>query len=173
MAAFLTEHKVDRPSEHLNVTPLWQTIGFALPQIDGQFHSRFVNRRGAQNAKATRLDQAGKGGRAAGDKGRALAQDFGPVIGDKIRAQRHQRQRQRRLARPRRSKDQQRTPPDRNATGVKQNPVTPCHTGRPTTKRAPSGSEVISALEGRMFSAQITPPCASTICFEIARPRPE
>ena len=46
-------------------------------------------------------------------------------------------------------------------------------TGRPTTKRAPSGSEVISAWVGRMFSAQITPPCASTICFEIARPRPE
>lgn len=46
-------------------------------------------------------------------------------------------------------------------------------TGRPTTKRAPSGSEVTSASVGRMFSAQITPPCASTICLEIARPRPE
>ena len=46
-------------------------------------------------------------------------------------------------------------------------------TGRPTTKRAPSGSEVMSASVGRMFSAQMTPPCASTICFEMARPRPE
>ena len=45
--------------------------------------------------------------------------------------------------------------------------------GRPTTKRAPSGSEVMSASVGRMFSAQITPPCASTICLEIASPRPE
>lgn len=47
------------------------------------------------------------------------------------------------------------------------------HTGRPTTNRAPSGSDVGSASVGRMFSAQITPPCASTICLEIARPRPE
>jgi hypothetical protein len=28
-------------------------------------------------------------------------------------------------------------------------------------------------IGGRMFSAQITPPWASTICLEIARPRPE
>ncbi len=47
------------------------------------------------------------------------------------------------------------------------------HTGRPTTKRAPSGSEVASASVGRMFSAQITPSWASTICLEIDKPRPE
>lgn len=46
-------------------------------------------------------------------------------------------------------------------------------TGRPTTKRAPSGSDVMSMSVGRMFSVQMTPPCASTICLEIARPRPE
>ena len=34
----------------------------------------------------------------------------------------------------------------------------PAQTGRPTTKRAPSGSEVTSASVGRMFSAQMTPP---------------
>ena len=46
-------------------------------------------------------------------------------------------------------------------------------TGRPTMKRAPKGSDVASAWVGRMFSAQITPPCASTICLEIDSPRPE
>lgn len=46
-------------------------------------------------------------------------------------------------------------------------------TGKPTTNRAPRGSDVMSASVGRMFSAQITPPWASTICLEIARPRPE
>lgn len=46
-------------------------------------------------------------------------------------------------------------------------------TGKPTTNRAPSGSEVKSTSVGRMFSAQMTPPWASTICLEIARPRPE
>lgn len=46
-------------------------------------------------------------------------------------------------------------------------------TGRPTTNRAPSGSDVKSTSVGRMFSAQMTPPWASTICLEIARPRPE
>ena len=45
--------------------------------------------------------------------------------------------------------------------------------GRPTTNRAPEGSDVTSASVGRIFSAQITPPWASTICLEIARPRPE
>jgi len=47
------------------------------------------------------------------------------------------------------------------------------YTGSPTTNRAPRGSDVISASVGRIFSAQITPPCASTICFEIANPSPE
>lgn len=45
--------------------------------------------------------------------------------------------------------------------------------GRPTTNLAPRGSDVTSASVGRMFSAQMTPPWASTICLEIARPRPE
>lgn len=46
-------------------------------------------------------------------------------------------------------------------------------TGRPTTNRAPKGSDVKSTSVGRIFSAQITPPWASTICLEIAKPRPE
>lgn len=47
------------------------------------------------------------------------------------------------------------------------------HTGSPTTKRAPRGSDVKSASVGRIFSAQMTPPWASTICFDIASPSPE
>ena len=64
------------------------------------------------------------------------------------------------------------TPPDHDLPAVDITEA-PIQIGRPTTNRAPNGSEVISASVGRIFSAQITPPCASTICLEIARPSPE
>jgi hypothetical protein len=40
-------------------------------------------------------------------------------------------------------------------------------------KRAPSGGLSAGAPAARMFSAQISPPWASTICFDMARPSPE
>ena len=46
--------------------------------------------------------------------------------------------------------------------------------GRRTVKRAPALAVAsASTSAGRRFSAQILPPCASTICREIERPRPE
>ena len=38
---------------------------------------------------------------------------------------------------------------------------------------APNGAVLSSASVGRMFSAQMTPPCASMICLEMASPSPE
>src|SRR6202051_336129 len=47
-------------------------------------------------------------------------------------------------------------------------------TGSLTTKRAPAIVASPSALSGpARFSAQMRPPWASTICFEIERPSPE
>ena len=48
--------------------------------------------------------------------------------------------------------------------------------GRRTMKRAPEhlgGSSSSDAVTAMRFSAQSCPPCASTICLEIDRPRPE
>lgn len=173
MAAFLPEHKVERHSEHLNVMDLWQTLRLAPAHIDSQCHSRFVNERGAQDAQTPRLDQAGKRGRAAGDQSLALTLKLRPVVGHQPRAQPDHLERKRRLAGTRRPEDQQRPPVQRDAAGMEDRAALPAHSGRPTTKRAPSGSEVMSALVGRMFSAQITPPCDSTICLEMASPSPE
>ena len=65
------------------------------------------------------------------------------------------------------------TPRRPKATALACTRIMARQTGRPTTNRAPSGSEVMSASVGRIFSAHMTPPCASTICLEMARPRPE
>src|SRR5947209_74688 len=47
--------------------------------------------------------------------------------------------------------------------------------GSRTMKRAPSTKDVSSEAAGadRRFSAQMRPPCASMMCLEIERPRPE
>lgn len=123
---------------------------------------------------AARLDQPGDDGGAACPESPLRGRgQMGAVVGHQITAQSHQRQRQRRLAAARGAGDQDPAPPPCHAAGMESERRLACQTGRPTTKRAPSGSEVGSASVGRMFSAQITPPCASTICLEMARPRPE
>lgn len=151
-----------------------QAVGFGLRKIDDKRHIGGGSRVAAQKADAARLDQAAQRGRAAGDEGLAFAGKFGAVIGDEAGAKRQKAQRKRGLARAGWPEDQQATPVQRDRAGVKHRPVARIgHTGKPMTKRAPKGGEVGSAAVGRMFSAQITPPCASMICLEIARPRPE
>ena len=147
-------------------------------QIDDQRDCGLPPGDRAQDPHAARLDQAGDGRRRAGDHAAAFGAQFGPIVGDKVRTMGHELQAKRRLARPRRAKDENGARPDRDGCSVNEKGRVVSHapapqTGRPTTKRAPSGSDVMSAEVGRMFSAQITPPCASTICLEMARPRPE
>jgi len=110
--------------------------------------------------------------------GRAFGKEkFDTVIGDQSGTQRHQLQGECRFSGSAGAGDQQGATVNCNCAGLPCNAVAPLprqtHTGRPTTNRAPRGSDVTSASVGRMFSAQMTPPWASTICLEIARPRPE
>lgn len=98
----------------------------------------------------------------------------GAIIGDEIRPKRNHLQGKVRLSGARFARNDKRARLDGYSAGVENDlRVVLAHTGKPTTNRAPLGSDVKSASVGRMFSAQITPPWASTICFEIARPRPE
>ncbi len=153
-----------------------QSVGFDLTQID---HKGYVDRcpgRRMQKPEATRLDQSADGRGGSGNQCTRLIGEQRAIICDQNCAQRHQSQTKRRFARPRGPDDQHAPFCNRNTGrmyGVQDHRARLHQIGKPTTKRAPSGSEVISAWVGRMFSAQITPPCASTICLEIARPRPE
>ena len=153
----------------------WQAFGFTLRQINHQCHiSPWHGGRVEQSHKA-RFDQARQLGRRARKKPVVMGPDQRLVIAYEISTKGHHLQGERRFASSRRTEDQKSTAAKGHTTGVQKKvwPNGAGHTGRPTTKRAPSGSDVGSALVGRMFSAQITPPCASTICFEMDRPRPE
>lgn len=148
-----------------------QTIRFGPVQIDHEVNLGPRAGFSPYQSQTARLDQPMQ----TGGRGREyLGPDAGQVhliIGHKLAAKPHQMQCEAGLSGPCAPKDQQTAPLKCHTTGMQQRHRN--QTGRPTTKRAPSGSEVTSAWVGRMFSAQITPPWASTICFEIARPRPE
>lgn len=159
-----------------------QPVGFFAGQIDHKGQRNPVERIGPQQTDAARLDQATDGGGGAGKQSTArFGAKLGSVVGNEAGAQRDHSQRKAGLARSRRPGHQDGPAAMGYAGGMQhQNPRARgigiwCsgHTGKPTTKRAPRGSEFRSAAVGRMFSAQITPPCASTICFEIESPRPE
>ena len=166
-------HKVDPPFQQHDPVPLRQAGRGGLSKINRKVKGNSGNRLGAQQADAPRLDQPAKSARRAGNKSVIDGRHLHLIIRNQNSPQADHLQRKRRLAGPGRPKDQKSPAVDRDARGMQPNEMGRCHTGRPTTKRAPSGSEVTSAWVGRMFSAQITPPCASTICFEIASPRPE
>ncbi len=159
-----------------------QPVGFFALQIDHKGQWNPVERFGPEQTDAARLDQAADGGGCAGKQQAArLCTKLGPVVGDETGAERDHPQCKAGLARSRRPGDQDGPAAMRHAGGVQDQDLRVRgvgirrrgHTGKPTTKRAPRGSEFRSAAVGRMFSAQITPPCASTICFEIESPRPE
>lgn len=163
-------HKIARHAKELYAAAWGQTIRFFGSQVNHQSHDGLCQTGGIQNAKTPCLDHAAQRCRATGHQHTVVQQDVSAVVSDQNRPHGHKHQRKSRLAGTGRPKDQNCALTHRHATCVQDG----CgHTGRPTTNRAPSGSDVTSACVGRMFSAQITPPCASTICFEIARPRPE
>ncbi|MDB5658814.1 MAG: hypothetical protein JWS10_1429 [Cypionkella sp.] len=170
MVAFQAENKGKRHAQQRCDAMGRQAIGFGLVKIDDEADRGAGARVGVQQADASGFDHAGKLWRAGGDKLLSLRGDLGLVVSDERGSVSDQLQSERGFARARSADDQHTAPIHRHATGVHQRLR---HTGRPTTNRAPSGSEVGSALVGRMFSAQITPPCASTICLLIDRPRPE
>ena len=74
-----------------------------------------------------------------------------------------------------RSADQHRVRANQHGRGVHRRQRSRHHiAGRRTIKRAPVTVGVPSASGGPIrFSTQMAPPCASTICLEIERPRPE
>ena len=151
-----------------------KSFGFGNTQINRKEDINCVNRLYGEYSDPPRLDPAADGGGTGCDQSAFAAVQNRLVIGNQSGPHRHQLQSEARLARARGADDHHAAPRvghrrsvDRQVAGWRR------HTGRPTTKRAPSGSEVMSASVGRMFSAQITPPCASTICFEMASPSPE
>lgn len=185
MARRLTKDKVQPVSKQINVMAWGQAVRLGAVQIHRQLERRFGKAFSPQQADAPRLDKPPYLRWAAGYQPIGLGSQQDVVIRDQGCSKCHQLQRQRGFAAAGRAKDDKPAPLQGNTTGVKQQlarcgsrdrrsrTARPGHTGRPTTNRAPNGSEVMSAWVGRMFSAQITPPCASTICFEIAKPRPE
>ena len=167
------EHKVAPHAEDRDVALRRQSSAFGLTKVDDEGDIGLLQCRQSQDAHAPRLDQAANRRRGRGDEIIARNVQIGPVVRNQIRAQGDQVQGKRGFPAARGPEDQKAPPFDRDATGMQRLGPGRVQTGSPTTKRAPSGSDVMSAWVGRMFSAQITPPWASMICFEIARPRPE
>jgi len=157
----------------------WRHPGsFGLVQINHTNHWNRTARTGVQQTNAARLDQPVNRVRGRGDNCLFGPGQYHPVIGHQISPHCHQPQRQSRLAAARFAKNQQALPGECNTAGMENGlrcmfTLHQSQTGRPTTNRAPSGSDVMSASVGRIFSAQITPLCASMICLLIARPKPE
>ena len=169
------QHKGNPHATQLGYAFRRQSIYLCARHIHHEHNLGECQRVGRQNSDAARLDLTGNRNRGRGDKRTAFRPQIRAIIRYKPRPERHQVQRQRRFPCTRRP-DQQNAPLSIQCHDCAVNILregTATHTGSPTTKRAPKGSEVISASVGRIFSAQITPPCASTICLEIARPRPE
>ena len=174
MVTLRSQYKIAGDPQNCHAAARRKPFGFRHSQIDHQHNRRFCQNRRTKNSNTPRLDQPRQRRRASGDQSAILHANQCPIIRDQHRPERHQPQRHRRFSRSGRTKDQNPPPVRRHTTCVqRQGRFWGYHTGRPTTNRAPSGSDVMSASVGRIFSAQITPPCASTICLEIASPRPE
>lgn len=167
------QHKIAPQSKDRYVTLRRQAGSFRLAKIGDERDLGLIAGGKAQDADASRLDQSANGGRGGCGQAVACYAQFRPVIGHQNGAECDEIQGKRGFSAARGAEDQEAPSLDRDATGMQRLGPGRVQTGRPTTKRAPSGSEVMSAWVGRMFSAQMTPPCASMICFEIARPRPE
>ncbi len=116
-------YKVDGDTQKVTMTWFRQPFLRHPAQICHHQDGRFGQRVGAQDAHSARLDQAGKGGRAAGDHLIAVAGKQGLIIRDKPRAHRHQLKGQRRLAAAGRAADQQAASVGGHAGGVKKGRV--------------------------------------------------
>ena len=150
-----------------------QAFGFNAAHVQNKGDDSLGQGRGAKQAKEARFDQAtGRCGRVCNQPPIPLLHK-GLIVGHEVGPQSHELQGQGRLAAARWPGDQKTVAVEGDAACMQQKRRCFGQIGRPTTNRAPKGSEVGSALVGRMFSAQITPPWASTICLEIDRPSPE
>ena len=93
----------------------------------------------------------------------------------------HQRQRKARFAGARGPADQHGARTDENGGGMDRGGmpdrgsprITSPAGARRSGRRGPAARRRRPASEAMRFSAQMRPPCASTICLEIDRPRPE
>lgn len=170
MVTLRSKNKIAALTQQRYAASRRQAFGFWRSQIDDQ-HDRSLGQRGCgKDANPPRFDPTSQNWRTTGHHDVTFECKIGLIICNQKCTQTDQPQGQRRFSRPGRPEDQHTPPIDRHATSV--DPFAD-HTGKPTTKRAPRGSDVMSAWVGRMFSAQMTPPCASTICLDIARPSPE
>ena len=150
-----------------------QSFGFIARKIHHQINPCAIKRSSSQQAQIPCLDHSTKVFWRPGVKHAVACLKQGLVIRHQQGAQGHEPERERGFPRAR-WPDQKNAPTIEGDTArMKAFGRQPRQTGSPTTNRAPSGSEVGSAFVGRMFSAQMTPPWASTICLEIDRPRPE
>ena len=161
-----------------------QAFGSGTRQVDLQDQGCARLAWDIDEADAARLDHTGQAWRLMRNQVVGFAADPRQVISDKHRAKPDQAQAKPGFSTARRAGDQDTAPVkghagrvqmNRRRTTARRRGARPAraHTGRPTTKRAPNGSDVTSASVGRIFSAQITPPWASTICLDMARPSPE
>ena len=171
------QHKGAKLAKDRDTATGGKPFGLQSAQVNDKSDFRFRNSRCPQYPDSAGFNDARQVRWTSGQQPVGDEKDFGTVVCHQICSQGHHHQGQSRLSRTRRTEDEQPVPSKRNGACMQNQWLDwgfrTGHTGRPTTKRAPSGSDVISAWVGRMFSAQMTPPCASMICLEIARPRPE
>ena len=118
---------------------------FGLAKVDDKRNFGLRHGFGAQNTDAARLDHAVQGCGGFGKKPIRLRPNLGLVIGNEGAAERHQVQGQCGFSGTRGPDDDNSTRAPRHTTGMQRLSQVACHTGRPTTKRAPNGSEVMSA----------------------------
>ena len=166
------------PKKH-DVTSGRQAVLLGLIKVDDEADWRAVEGLCGKDTDKAGLDHAADRFRGAGLHGLCVAPKLRAIIGDKSGSESHQAQGKRGFPAPGGALYENGAPRMRHTgrmNSVEKGRIRRARhrqIGRPTTKRAPSGSDVASASVGRIFSAQITPPCASTICLEIASPRPE
>ena len=115
-----------------------------------------------QKPDAARFNHARNIGGGLRDKHIALKVEHDAVIGHQVGTKGHQLQKQARLARPAFADDQHAAASARRTTCMKHL----AHRLRTMVKTAPVCPSV-------RLDAVIVPPCASTICRDMARPRPE
>ncbi len=136
----------------------------------------------ATNAETPDFDQPCQLRRRGGHQLTAARLEVDPVVPDQDRMRnlagacgQDEVEGEARFAGSRRATDQYRTAFDQHRGGVDAWVPRRSHgAGSRTTKRAPATVGSPSALGGPgRFSAQMRPPWASMICFEIERPRPE
>src|SRR5712671_200524 len=165
---------------NLDLSLVREALRVGRSQVDYAADHRDGLMRQPTDAEPTHLDQAGERVRCACQQLSVAGLEPKPVVANEARKRqesalrrRDEPEREQRFAGAGGTSDEKRTCSNEHRAGMHGGPLRHQAAGSRTVKRAPSTFDGSEPCVPMRFSAHRRPSCASAICLEIDRPRPE